>query len=81
VIYRATTRAGREVELRLAMSAADATVDDAWRRLSALHPGVDPFSLEIECRAIAPGAVARTASNGVVTRLDARRTRAEPADV
>jgi hypothetical protein len=48
VTYRGTLTDGREVDLRLAMPENEATVVDAWRRLTAAFGSIDPFSLEIE---------------------------------
>jgi hypothetical protein len=50
VTYRATLAGGRTAEIRLRTTFAAATLADAWRRLSALHDGVDPRSIEIELR-------------------------------
>lgn len=50
VTYRATQTNGRDVELSLAMPELEATVVDAWRRLTAAFDSVDPFSLEVEVR-------------------------------
>jgi hypothetical protein len=50
VTYQATLTDGREVDLRLAMPENEATVVDAWRRLSATFGSIDPFSLEVEVR-------------------------------
>jgi hypothetical protein len=49
VTYRATA-AGRDVQIQLRVAPATATAADAYRRLSARYPGVDPLSLEIEHR-------------------------------
>jgi hypothetical protein len=50
VVYRASRSSGRMVEIHLAIAPAAATVADAWSRLTAVHPDVDPTSLEIEIR-------------------------------
>ena len=54
VTYRATSSSGREVEVRLTLDPAAATVADAWSRLTGAHPSIDPMSLEIEIRRIEP---------------------------
>lgn len=48
IVYRATLADGREVEQRLRLPPGEATVTDAWRRLSAAHPTADPMTIEIE---------------------------------
>jgi hypothetical protein len=50
VIYRAVSDRGQEVVIRLRIPPAEATVPDAWRRLTAVDAAVDPRSLEIEVR-------------------------------
>ncbi len=51
VIYRASVPGqSRAIEVRLHIDAAAASVADAWAHLTAVHPGVDPYSLEIEIR-------------------------------
>ena len=50
VIYRATGRGNRAVEVHLIAAPRVATVADAWARLTRLDPSVDPRSLEIETR-------------------------------
>lgn len=50
VTYRGTLTDGREVDLRFAMPEHEATVVDAWRRLTAAFGSIDPFSLEVEVR-------------------------------
>jgi hypothetical protein len=50
VTYRATVAGGRTAEIRLRTTFAAATLADAWARLTALHGGVDPRSIEIELR-------------------------------
>ena len=51
VVYRAKAPKGHVVEVRFATLAPDsATVADAWARLSAARPGVDPSTIEIEIR-------------------------------
>ena len=48
VVYRATSSAGRDLEIHLAIEPEAATVADAWSRLTGICPDVDPMSLEIE---------------------------------
>jgi hypothetical protein len=50
VIYRATGRGNRPVEVHLVATPAAATVGDAWTRLTQVDATVDPRSLEIETR-------------------------------
>ena len=50
VTYRATVAGGGQAEVRLQTTFAAATLADAWERLTALHDGVDPRSIEIELR-------------------------------
>jgi hypothetical protein len=66
VTYRGTLTDGREVDLRLAMPETEATVVDAWLRLTTAFGSIDPFSLEIEVRSglseRSSGATPRTAA-------------------
>ena len=50
VTYRATVAGGEQAEVRLRAAFAAATLADAWERLTAIHRGVDPTSIEIELR-------------------------------
>ena len=50
VVYRGTLKDGGEAEVRLLMPGGDATMADAWSRLSARFGVVDPLSIEIEIR-------------------------------
>ena len=50
VTYRATVAGGEQAEVRLRAAFAAATLADAWARLTAIHRGVDPTSIEIELR-------------------------------
>jgi hypothetical protein len=50
VIYRGVGRGDRTVEVHLVIRAAVASVGDAWARLTALDPSVDPQSIEMEIR-------------------------------
>ncbi len=50
VTYRGTLADGSEREIRLRIAAEQATMADAWARLSALYGAVDPRSMEIEIR-------------------------------
>lgn len=54
VTCRATLDDGRDAEVRFVADPAQATIGDAWRRLSALHPDIDPMSLEVETREFQP---------------------------
>jgi hypothetical protein len=60
VTYRATVAGGRQAEVRLRTTFAAATLADAWGRLTALHDGVDPRSIEIELREAAIAGPLRT---------------------
>ena len=49
VVYRATAARGGRIEVRFAtLQPAAATVADAWGRLSAVGPAIDPATIEIE---------------------------------
>jgi hypothetical protein len=54
ITYRANVIDGREVVVCLRRPPEAATLADAWARLAALDPGVDPRSIEIEIRAPGP---------------------------
>jgi hypothetical protein len=55
VTYRAAAAGGGDAAVRFVADPAQATMGDAWSRLSALYPGIDPMSLEIELRELQPG--------------------------
>ena len=57
VTYRATGGGRQPVEVHLVMVPSAATVADAWSRLTQIDPTVDPYSLEIESRRVAPRVV------------------------
>jgi hypothetical protein len=50
VIYRGSTSKGTQAEFRLRRTFAAATLADAWERLSEIHGGIDPRTIEIELR-------------------------------
>jgi hypothetical protein len=50
ITYRAKVIGGRELAIRLHRAPDAATLADAWARLAAIDPGVDPMSIEIEIR-------------------------------
>jgi hypothetical protein len=50
ITYRANLIDGGELTVRLRRAPEAATLADAWARLAALDPGVDPMSIEIEIR-------------------------------
>jgi hypothetical protein len=50
ITYRANVIDGTEVVIRLQRAPDTATPADAWTRLVALDPGIDPMSIEIEIR-------------------------------
>ena len=50
VTYRATSADGAELEMRLVLPPARASLFDAWTRFTALHGEIDPTSLEVEVR-------------------------------
>ena len=50
VTYRATSASGTELEMRLVLPPARATLFDAWTRFTAIHGEVNPTSLEVEVR-------------------------------
>jgi hypothetical protein len=54
ITYRANVIDGREVVVCLRRPPEAATLADAWARLAAVDPGVDPRSIEIEIRAVGP---------------------------
>jgi hypothetical protein len=54
ITYRANVIDGREVVVRSQRAPDTATLADAWARLTALDPGVDPMSIEIEIREALP---------------------------
>jgi hypothetical protein len=54
VTYRATVGGGREAAIHIVIVAEAATVADAWRRFTGIFEEVDPLSLEVEIRPIAP---------------------------
>jgi hypothetical protein len=54
ITYRANVIDGREIVIRLLRAPDTATLADAWARLAALDPGVDPMSIEIEIRETLP---------------------------
>lgn len=49
VTYRASD-GDRELAMQLAIAPEQATLEDAWRRLSAAFGAIDPRSIEIEIR-------------------------------
>jgi hypothetical protein len=51
ITYRGSRPCGAEVELHLVIDPNFATVARAWAALSAIHPDIDPRSIEIEIRA------------------------------
>ena len=71
VTYRATVAGGRQVEIRLQTTFMAATLADAWERLTALHDGVDPRTIEIELREFA----APHSAQPTLTREKRRRHR------
>jgi hypothetical protein len=54
ITYRANAIDGREIVVRLQRTPEAATLADAWARLVAIEPNVDPMSIEIEVREAAP---------------------------
>ena len=52
ITYRANVIGGRELVIRLRRAPEAATLADAWARLAAIDPGVDPMSIEIEIREV-----------------------------
>lgn len=54
ITYRANRIDRREVALRLRLPASEATAADGWARLCSVHGPVDPRSIEIEVREVAP---------------------------
>jgi hypothetical protein len=50
ITYRANRIDGGELTARLRCAPEAATLADAWARLAALDPGVDPMTIEIEIR-------------------------------
>ncbi len=50
VTFRANTATGQEVELRVLLEPAAATVTNAWERLSSAYAAIDPTTLEILIR-------------------------------
>jgi hypothetical protein len=49
VTYRASA-GDRDLAMQLAIDPARATMDDAWRRLTAVFGEIDPTTIEIEIR-------------------------------
>jgi hypothetical protein len=54
ITYRANATDAGEVVVRLRRAPEAATLADAWARLSALDPGIDPMSIEVEIREALP---------------------------
>jgi hypothetical protein len=54
ITYRANAIDGREIVVRLQRAPEAATLADAWARLVAIEPNVDPMSIEIEVRETLP---------------------------
>ncbi len=54
ITYRANVADGGELVVRLQRAPEAATLADAWARLVAFDPAVDPRSIEIEIREPVP---------------------------
>jgi hypothetical protein len=55
ITYRANVIGGGELVVHLQRAPDATTLADAWARLVAIDPGVDPMSIEIEIREGAAG--------------------------